>query len=282
MIALLFLLLQSDGGGWAAAPSQPTVGDTITLERAIAAPPGWRVRAGKLASGPSAEPLGDAVVFAAPNGGWVVRYGVVAWMPGTVSVDIPPIWRLAPDGTADSVAGGTASFHVASVIPDSVKSPLPQPAAGPLRLDRASPLPVLLAVVLAGGVLVALIAWRRRGPRVLPPPEPLVAGAEVSDTRWLSAGEPKAVAARATQRLRRAVAHAIPEAHEALSTAECLDAVERARPNAPLRDLRELLHALDQVAFASAHGVEVAPLAARARALARELSSGNGKAKAEP
>jgi predicted trehalose synthase len=56
--------------------------------------------------------------------------------------------------------------------------------------------------------------------------------------------------------------------------------VERARPDAPLRDLRELLQALDQVAFATAHGVDVAPLAARARALARELG-GNG-AKREP
>jgi len=36
------------------------------------------------------------------------------------------------------------------------------------------------------------------------------------------------------------------------------------------------LQALDQVAFATAHGVEVAPLAARARALARELSANGG------
>jgi hypothetical protein len=85
------------------------------------------------------------------------------------------------------------------------------------------------------------------------------------------------VAARAAQRLRRALSHAIPDAHEALSTEECLAAVERARPDAPLRDLRELLLGLDQVAFATAHGVEVAPLAARARALARELSANGGK-----
>jgi len=43
------------------------------------------------------------------------------------------------------------------------------------------------------------------------------------------------------------------------------------RPDAPLRQLRELLGALDQVAFATTHGVDVAPLAARARALAEEL-----------
>jgi hypothetical protein len=76
--------------------------------------------------------------------------------------------------------------------------------------------------------------------------------------------------------LRHALASAIPEAHEALSTTECLAVVERAQPHAPLRDLRELLQALDQVAFASAHGVDVAPLAARARALARELRPNGG------
>jgi len=75
MIALL-LLLQA---GWTAAPSQPTVGDTIRLERSVQAPPGWRLRAGKLASGTMAEPLGDPAVVATSSGGdWVVRYAVVA------------------------------------------------------------------------------------------------------------------------------------------------------------------------------------------------------------
>jgi hypothetical protein len=277
MITLLVLLtLQSDG--WTAAPLQPTVGDTIRLERAITAPAGWRLRAGKLASTDVAEPLGDAMVLAGAPGEWLVRYTVVAWMPGAVTIPMPQITRLGPDGTADSLPGGSASFHVASVIPDSVKSPLPQPAVGPLRLARASPIPVLVAVILSAGALLLLIAWRRRGPRVIAAgPAAIEGAAETPDARWLSAGEPKAVAARATQRLRRAVANAIPDAHEALSTSEFLEAVERAWPNAPLRDLREMLQALDQVTFATAHGVEVGPLAARARALAREFR-GNGAA----
>jgi len=274
MIApVLMLVLQANG--WVAAPSQPTVGDTIQLERTIAAPAGWRVRAGKLASGTVAEPLGDAVVLAAP-GAWVVRYAVVAWTPGEIRLDMPPLWRLGPDGTADSLSGGTATFRVASVIPDSLKSPAPQPSLGPLRLDRSSPFPVIAAVLLAAGALLVLILWRRRGPRSVAA-QSLAVDVEVTDARWLAAGEPKAVAARAAQRLRRALAHAIPDAHEALSTAECLAVVERARPDAPLRDLRELLLGLDQVAFATAHGVEVAPLVSRARALARELSANGGR-----
>ena len=80
------------------------------------------------------------------------------------------------------------------------------------------------------------------------------------------------MAARATWRLRAALARAIPEAHPALSTAECLAAVERARADAPLRELRDLLEQLDRVAFASAHGTDVAALATMARQLARELA----------
>src|SRR5205085_11403749 len=84
MIALL-LLLQS---GWTASPGQPTVGDTIRLERAIEAPAGWRLRAGKLPAGTVAEPLGDAAVFATSvPGAWVVRYFVVAWAPGDQALD---------------------------------------------------------------------------------------------------------------------------------------------------------------------------------------------------
>ena len=278
MIVLLLLVVQT-ADGWTASPLKPTVGDTIRLERTVAAPAGWRIRTGKLVLTTVAEPLGDAVTVPG-SGAWVVRYNVVAWTPGEIKLDMPPIWRLGPDGSADSLPGGTASLHVASVIPDSVRTPAPQPALGPLRLARTNAIPVIAAGLLASGTLLLLIVWRRRGPRVLGAGPPLAGMGEIPDSRWLSAGEPKAVAARASQRLRRAVATVIPDAHEALSTAECLAVVERARPDAPLRDLRELLQALDQVAFATAHGIEVAPLAARARALAREFGGakdGGGK-----
>jgi hypothetical protein len=270
IIALLGLALQGGADGWVATPSHPTVGDTIRLERTIAAPAGWRVRAGKLETRPDAEQLGDAVTIPATNG-WTLRMSVVAWSPGPMSLQMPWIWRLAPDGTADSLDGGTATFQVASVIPDSVRTPAPQPALGPLRLDRASAIPVIAAVFLASGVLLLLILWRRRAPRTVALGDAVAVDPPVSDARWLSAGEPKAVAARASQGLRRAVAQAIPEAHEALSTAECLAVIEQTHPNAPVRDLRELLVALDQVSFATAHGVDVAPLAAKAHTLAREL-----------
>ena len=268
MIALLVALLQT--GAWSVTPARATVGDTIRVARTIDAPAGWRVRAGTLEQLGDVEQLGDPRIVARPDG-WTVSYLLVGWKAGSGTVAMPALWRLGPDGSTDSLPGGTVTLSIASVIPDSVTAPQPQPALGPLRLGRARAIPVIGATVLAIGLLLGLLTWRRRRPRLVGEGPVLAADAEVPDQRWLAAGEPKAVAARASQRLRSALAQAIPDAHEALSTTECLAALERARPDAPLRDLRDVLHALDQVAFASAHGVDVAPLAARARALAREL-----------
>jgi len=272
LLLVLPLMVQD---GWTVSPERPTVGDTIRVERTIETPAGWRVRAGKLDQYSDVEQLGDPALIARPHG-WTVSYLVVGWKAGSSTIAMPSVWRLGPNGATDSLAGGSVTLRIASVIPDTVTAPQPQPSLGLLRLERENAIPLLVAVVLAAGALIGLVTWRRRAPRQVRAESASGTDAEVADQRWLAAGEPKAVAARAAQRLRHALARAIPEAHEALSTTECLAAVERARPNAPLRDLRELLQALDQVAFASAHGIDVAPLAARARALARELSSKGG------
>src|SRR5207245_2559758 len=142
----------------------------------------------------------DPVVLRSPTG-WVVRYPVVAWSPGPHRVELPPIWRLGPDGRADSTTGGVATLSVASVLPDTLRRPEPKGLIGPLPLERRNP-------------------------------------------------------------------------HPALSTAECLATVERARPDMPLRELRDLLEQLDRVAFASAHGTDVAALATMAHRLAREVAGG--------
>jgi hypothetical protein len=258
-------------GGWQASPPNPTVGDTIWLERALTVPSGWQVRAGKLDATEAVEPLADPAVRRSA-GGWVVRYAIVAWKPGAHKLTLPPLWLLGPDGRADSTAGGTTSFSVASVIPDSLRRPSPQGLLAPLRAAHRNSLPPLAALGLAAGFLAAGVAARRRRPHALGPAPPVPLEREVPDTRWLAAGEPKAVAARAIWRLRAALARSLPEAHPALDTAECLAVVERVRPGAPLRELRDLLEQLDRVAFASAHGTDVAALSAMARRLTRELT----------
>ncbi len=256
---------------WTASPAAPTVGDTIWLERALTVPNGWQVRPGKLDATEAIEPLADPAVRRS-GAGWVVRYAVVAWKPGIHKLALPSVWLLGPDGRADSTAGGTTSVRVTSVIPDSLRAPSPQGLLAPLRAAHQDPLPPLAGLGLAAGLLAAGVAARRRPPRALEPPPPVPVEREVPDTRWLAAGEPKAVAARAIWRLRAALERAVPEAHAALDTEECLTTVERVRPNAPLRELRDLLEQLDRVAFASAHGTDVAALSAMARRLARDLT----------
>jgi hypothetical protein len=256
---------------WTVSPSSPTVGDTIWLEREIAVPAGWQVRAGKLESREDVEPLGAPAVLRS-RAGWVVRYGVAVWTPGSHTLTLPPLWRIAADGRSDSSAGGAASLVVASVLPDTLKAPAPRGPLGPLRLERRDAAPPLLAVLVSIGLLVAGVAGRRRRPRRVPPAPPVPLEREVPDARWLSAGEPRAVATRATWRLRAALGRGVPAAHLALDTHECLAVVERARPGARVAELREVLEQLDRVAFATAPGTDVAALAARARRLAQEFA----------
>jgi hypothetical protein len=72
---------------------------------------------------------------------------------------------------------------------------------------------------------------------------------EVPDARWLAAGEPKAVAARAAARVRGALARAGPR---------------------PPPALVELLEQLERIEFAAVPEGDVAALVSRARALTPE------------
>lgn len=271
--AAAWRLAAGQGGAAVTSPARPTVGDTIWLARDIALPNGWRVRVGKLTATEAIEPLGDPAVERTATG-WRMRVPVVAWVPGTHRVELPPVWRLAPDGRADSSAGGVTSITVASVLPDTLAHPEPQGQLTPLKRARRNPLSPVAALSLALALLAAGVGWRRRAPPASaplapPPPEP-----DVPDARWLAAGEPKAVAARATWQLRAALARAVPAAHPALSTAECLAVLEHARPTAaaPLREVREVLEQLERAAFAPAQGSDVIALATMARRLARDLA----------
>jgi len=264
-------------GGWTPEPRRPTVGDTVWLARYVSAPPGWRIRAGRLEAGDEVAPLGDPIVLRVVGregaaGTWEVRYPVALWSPGPHHVDLPPLWRLAPDGRSDSLSGGVASLEVRSVIPDSLTHPQPMAALAPIAEERRRPLFPVAAVLLTTGLGAAALALRRRPSGPARRPHHVPAEREVPDRRWLAAGEPKAVAARAARGLRAALARAEPEARSALSTAECV-AVLAGRPlRVPVSQVAEVLEQLDRVAFTATHASDVAALAARARALARDVA----------
>ena len=257
-------------GAWSVTPGTATVGDTLIVSRHVETPAGWHVRAGKFESTDAVDALAEPVVTR-DSGGWAVSYFLVPWEPGDHLVGLPPVWRLGPDGSTDSLPGADASVHIRSVLPDD-PHPGPQsaltPIERPLRRPWAPAIAALLALTLGG----AGVVWRRRPPRPARG-DPTRSGAKpVPDAKWLSAGEPKAVAARAGGDLRAALAHAHPRAALALSTVECLMVLEGKLPRATLGELTDVLAQLDRVAFASAHGSDVAVLADRARALARTLT----------
>ena len=269
MIALLLALAAQDSATWVARPRAVTVGDTVWIERVVSAPRGWAVRAGRLAPGGPVEPLAEPVVER-DGDAWRVTYTLVAWHTGRLTVPIPAVWRLAPNGAADSVAGGTALIFVASVLPDSGAAIAP--AVAPLRppVHRAGF--VLAGIALAAATIAGAVAWRRRAPRRAERAVALHVESAVADDRWIATGEPRAVAARAAATLRAAIARAAPAAHPGLSTDECLEVFASVRPEVRIAGVTDVLHQLDRTAFASVHGDDVAVLASRARALAADVS----------
>jgi hypothetical protein len=270
MLAMLVLSLVQ-GGAWSSRPPQPSVGDTVWIERAVPAPAGWRLRPGRLTPGENYEPLTDPVVLR-DESGWLVRYGVVMWAPGAVTVTPPPVWRLGPAGEADSLEGGSLAVQVRSVIPDTLTAPEPKPALAPLWPDMRRPIAPAAAILVAGLTLAGGVLWRRRGPRSLPDPATPSRGEPIDDARWIAAGEARAVGARVAAELRRALTRVVPAAHPALSTFEVLAITARELPQVEQKELSAVLTALDQVGFAVVHGAEIRDLAKRARALAREFA----------
>jgi hypothetical protein len=163
---------------------------------------------------------------------------------------------------------------VSSVIPDSVETPQPRPALAPAWRGVRRPGAPVIAGVVALAALAGGVAWRRRrprGPAGAAPDEGRAAPGRVDDARWLAAGEPRAVAARAAATLRAALADAVPGVHAASSTAETLAAAGVALTAERLRELADVLAALDRIEFAAVHRAEVEGLAARAHAMTQEL-----------
>lgn len=257
-------------GQWMIAPPSPTVGDTIWLFRIVPHAAEWRVRAGPFDNQGDVVSLGDPQVSYGATAD-TVRYAVVAWTAGPQHFPLPSLWLMGVGGHSDSLPGGTGTVTVRSVIPADSARPAPKALLPPLDPQPDSLWPPLIAGVASVVALVLAVRLRRRSARATAPPAEFVTGGGAPDARWLAAGEPKAVAARAARVLREALARVVPDAGEFLPVREALEAAEGKMPGATFRRVRESLLALDQVAYAVAHGTDVGQLAADARTLAGEL-----------
>lgn len=180
------------------APGPPLVGDTVWLEREIGAPAGSLLRPLTWDPGEDALVLGPPEAVARP-GGWVLRYPLAFWRPGTHRVVMPGPLVVLPDGGTDSLPGRTMTVVIGSVLPAGRADTLPpRPAAGLVATTSRSPWPALVLVLLAGGLLAPLHWWwRRRGPAATPASGR--GGATVLPSRdqltaWAAAGELRAAA----------------------------------------------------------------------------------------
>jgi hypothetical protein len=270
LVLLAALLLQ--GGGWIVRPAAPTVGDTVRMERLVPAPPGAVGRARALTADELIEPLRPPEVLATRSG-LVVRYTVAFFAPGRHEVAMPALEVVHPDGGVELVLGDTAVADVTAVVPDTAETPEARESRAPLGRVAPEPLPV---VILGGGGLLLVVLWavirRRRGP-LAGPAEPQSPAPDAPLLRWLAAGERRAVATLAMLRLRLRLEEAVPQANRGLALAECLEAVAAARSDWPVRELVDLMTALERARFAPLAGDDLTELVDRADVLLDRLAA---------
>lgn len=270
MIAAI-LLLQT-------AAAVPTVGDTIWLARTVAVPDGYAVRAPTDSLTGPIELLGPPQLVT-QQGTVLIRYPAVAWEPGRHTAALPGPVLIAPDGTADSVPPFEVTVSVRSVLPQARAESLPvQPPTGLVRRSSSTPVPLLVAMLLAVALLAPLHWWwRRRGPRV-PVETPAADTSGVPFARWAEAGEQRAVLAAAATVLRTVITGAVPEARPGLDTTAVLAVLSERRPDLPLAEVEQILRELDSARFAPAAVGDAADVARRAAALAERIASERGVA----
>ncbi len=262
-------LLQGVGPGQ--APAGLTVGDTVWVTQTLAVPPGVTLRPADWSPSDPIERLGAARVTLRGDSA-EVAYPIVVWRAGPITVTVPGPLLLGDGGRLDSAPPRPIALQIRSVLPAApVESIAPQPRADFVPRTTVSLLPLLILLALAALALAPLHWWwRRRGvPRPRPSLALLGAGAPPLD-RWADAGESRAVASVAAQRLRSLIAERMPAAHQGLDT-ETLLQVVAARHDWPLAELGDLLRSLDEARFGAAAFPDTVGLARWAGELAPRL-----------
>ncbi|MGD2135484.1 MAG: hypothetical protein PVF27_04950 [Gemmatimonadales bacterium] len=268
-MSVLLLVLTLQGAGWTAAPSAVTVGDTVRLEHRLLVPAAVEARLAPLAATDVVAPLQPPRWWYA-EGTLTVQYAVALFATGRQPVVVPEVELLYPDGRVETLAADTAWVTVRSVLP---AGPLPDPApsAAPIarRPKRTGPL-----IALVSGVTLVAVLWgwlrRRTAPRVpraAPPAEPT----EPPVDRWMGAGESRAVAAATADRLRRHIARRFPNAGRHLDTEGVIAVLAHEGGDLRLRELSQLLRALERASFAPAVPTDVVETVTRTEELMQEM-----------
>lgn len=248
MIAGVMLLLQAQ---WAVEPSTVRVGDTVRVERAVSVAAGVEADPMPLDASATVEPLGDPRAMV-EEGRLRLWYRMALFTVGRQAIPMPDIELHHPNGDVSMVVGDTAWVDVASVLPAGDTLPEPKPSLGPLARPPVSRFP---AVLLVGAVVALTLGWGVVRRRVRPRPARDWIAADSTDppvSRWMGAGELRAVASTATDRLRARIAEQVPAAGRYLDTEACVAVLERERPEWPLRELSGVLQALERARFAPA------------------------------
>ncbi|MCZ6917470.1 MAG: hypothetical protein O7I93_11880 [Gemmatimonadetes bacterium] len=272
MTWLLGCCLMMQGAVWEATPAVATVGDTVWLERAlVVTDPAARVRLGPLEASDLLEPLRLPEVVNGPTG-LVARYTVALFEPGDHVIELPDVQLVYDDGRVETLVGGAAFVQVMSVLPDADSLPPPRASRAPIAqpMSRALPATLLIAGVLACTVGWGVARWRPR-----PRPEWTVtedAPEEIPLSRWIAAGEPRAVATVTMNRVRGEILQYVPEAGPSLDLDKWLGVVRASRPEWPLRDLTDVARALERASFAPAIPSDVIALVDEAHVLLNSLA----------
>ncbi len=270
MMSIASSLLIWQVASWHADPSRVTVGDTVVLEReVVVADPAASLHLQPLASSDLVESLAAPQLVRAADG-FVARYTVAMFQPGEHTIEMPDLELAYPDGRTETLVGGAAFLTVSSVLPESDSLPPLRAFRPPVMRNVTRTIPTALLVMSVVALTTVWGAVRRRS-------QPRPGWERVDDAddpplmRWIAAGEHRAVATVAMHRVRNGVARLVPQAGQSLYIEEWLRVIETQRPDWPLRELGDVMRALERASFAPAIPSDVIALADEAAMLLQSL-----------
>lgn len=225
--------------------SAPTVGDTIWVENTARLPAGYIARQAEWDLEGDVELLGEPVISV--DGATVtIKYPVVAWKPGTHTVQVPGLELIGPDGAVEPTSGRVLTIEVASILPDEPHEEIAiRDQAGIVGRPVVSLIPLAVLLLFSAFLLSILWWWWLRKSKARTRPQEIEHILDPPIERWAEAGEHRAVLAAASDSVRQAISRVLPEPVAVPDTAAWVEAVrncesadwDRAEVIALLRDI---------------------------------------------